>query len=1009
MVVQNKQIGCRLGRRPAIQGPRCSRQGTRASSVKYTTGTPHRQEFRIATINVRSLRNKEVELAEELEKYGVEVAGITETKRVKTGELNLNNNFKLIYSGNEEQAKEGVAIAFRTSLETRLIEWEAVSSRIMWAKFKMGEWTMKVICVYGPVEGSKKEEIEEFFELLDRVAETKGKEKIVIVGDLNSRVGNETNIYGDIVGKFGEKGKANNNGKKLLELCAGHGFVITNTIFQHKDDHKYTWREHKRNKKSIIDYIIVDSDLKQLVQDTRVYRGFEIGSDHNLVLSRIKIKNCLKRKRPKKVLKRIKTEKLLELTYSLKYKKVLLERANQIDMENASLEQEWQHFKRILVESAREVCGEVVCKDRKFRTPWWNQEVKEAIKEKKEYYKKFLANKSERSLMEYRDKCKRAKNCVKLAKEKSWEEFGENIEGKYQEGGKIFWRLVKNLRTGGKTTTKGIKNDEGVLQTEEEEILKVWSKYFEELLNEGANELSELDNNLERVSQTDFISIYEVEKAIKNLKCGKASGVDEIRPEMLKYGGIVALQWLHRIIERSWAEGQIPEDWNKAIIAPIYKKGNKTECGNFRGISLLSVPGKIYASILEKRIREIVECQLGEEQAGFRPNRGCQDQIFSLRQIIEKSWEHNKNLYLGFIDLEKAYDKVPRNRLFEILKLYGINGNLLRATRSLYRNCKSAVRIEGCIGNWFEIKLGVRQGCTLSPLLFIIYMDHLIKNSNLLPDLKFGDTNVSSLLYADDVVLLNSCPKSLQEALNKVDISCRQAGMKISLSKTKVMKIGREPENLDFKLNDVKIEQVSQFTYLGTIFSENGRLDTEIDSRISKAGSVGSQLNRFIWNKKEVSQKTKLAVYNSVFNPILTYGSESWVRNKEIDRRLETANMRVVRKIGGINRWHQWQDRISNEDIRKRLDIVSVQEKVSKSNLRWYGHVNRMGEHRLAKQIFEAKMDGKRPRGRPRGRWIDGVKVALESRGLTEDKARHLTSNRNTWRKIVDRKLVIKN
>ena len=152
-----------------------------------------------------------------------------------------------------------------------------------------------------------------------------------------------------------------------------------------------------------------------------------------------------------------------------------------------------------------------------------------------------------------------------------------------------------------------------------------------------------------------------------------------------------------------------------------------------------------------------------------------------------------------------------------------------------------------------------------------------------MPDLKFGDTNVSSLLYADDIVLLNSCPKSLQEALNKVDISCRQAGMKISLSKTKVMKIGREPENLDFKLNDVKIEQVSQFTYLGTIFSENGRLDTEIDSRISKAGSVGSQLNRFIWNKKEVSQKTKLAVYNSVFNPILTYGSESWVRNKEID------------------------------------------------------------------------------------------------------------------------------
>src|SRR5215813_10576892 len=105
------------------------------------------------------------------------------------------------------------------------------------------------------------------------------------------------------------------------------------------------------------------------------------------------------------------------------------------------------------------------------------------------------------------------------------------------------------------------------------------------------------------------ISVIEVHKAIKSLKCGKAAGVDEIRPEMLKAGGTITVQWLHHIMQKAWEEGRIPEDWNKAIIVPIYKKGNKMECSNYRGISLLSVPGKVYASTLRR--------ELGENQAAF--------------------------------------------------------------------------------------------------------------------------------------------------------------------------------------------------------------------------------------------------------------------------------------------------------------------------------------------------------------------------------------------------------
>src|SRR5215813_11694461 len=140
----------------------------------------------------------------------------------------------------------------------------------------------------------------------------------------------------------------------------------------------------------------------------------------------------------------------------------------------------------------------------------------------------------------------------------------------------------------------------------------IWSNYFDNLLNDGSR--NTLDINIENKVEMELpgISVIEVHKAVKNLKCGKAAGVDEIRPEMLKAGGTITVQWLHRIMQKAWEEGRIPDDWNKAIIVPIYKKGHRMECSNYRGISLLSVPGKVYASIIEKRIRNLTEEKLGE-------------------------------------------------------------------------------------------------------------------------------------------------------------------------------------------------------------------------------------------------------------------------------------------------------------------------------------------------------------------------------------------------------------
>lgn len=211
----------------------------------------------------------------------------------------------------------------------------------------------------------------------------------------------------------------------------------------------------------------------------------------------------------------------------------------------------------------------------------------------------------------------------------------------------------------------------------------------------------------------------------------------------------------------------MPADWRGAIIAPIFKKGNRKECSNYRGISLLSVIGKLYASILVDWIRGKVEHVLGEDQCGFRPLRGCQDQIFCLRQTIEKLYEKNKDLYLCFIDLEKAFDRVPRQRLFEVLSEYGINGGLLEAVKSIYVDSRAAVRIDGELSESFEVKEGVRQGCCLSPILFIIFMDKIIKQAGIQGNVEVGDVVFNLLSFADDLVVLMNNPDELQEGVNK--------------------------------------------------------------------------------------------------------------------------------------------------------------------------------------------------------------------------------------------------
>lgn len=138
---------------------------------------------------------------------------------------------------------------------------------------------------------------------------------------------------------------------------------------------------------------------------------------------------------------------------------------------------------------------------------------------------------------------------------------------------------------------------------------------------------------------------------------------------------------------------------------------------------MLSVPGKVYGRLLTERLMEVTEEKVSQEQGGFRKGKGCVHKIFAIKMIVEEYLGKGRKLYAAFMDLEKAYDRVDREALWNVLRIYGVGGQLLEGIKTFYRGASACVRMDGEPSESFEIGVGVRQGCVMSPWLFTVFMD----------------------------------------------------------------------------------------------------------------------------------------------------------------------------------------------------------------------------------------------------------------------------------------------
>ena len=219
----------------------------------------------------------------------------------------------------------------------------------------------------------------------------------------------------------------------------------------------------------------------------------------------------------------------------------------------------------------------------------------------------------------------------------------------------------------------------------------------------------------------------------------------------------------------------IPDEWRESVLVPIYKeKGDVQECQNYRGIKLLSHTMKIWERIVDKRVRGEVE--VAEEQFGFMPGRGTTNAIFILRQMAEKYRKKGIDLQMVFIDLEKAYDRVPREELWRCLRDKMVPEKYVRLIKEMYRDVKTRVRSGAGTTEGFEVKVGLHQGSALSPFLFNIVFDVLTRG------VRRGVP--WSMMYADDVVLCGETSGEVERLLEEWRVAMESGGMRISRTKT---------------------------------------------------------------------------------------------------------------------------------------------------------------------------------------------------------------------------------
>ncbi|KAL1448183.1 hypothetical protein WDU94_005664 [Cyamophila willieti] len=1004
---------------------------------KSTKKTQSNNKLIIASWNIKTLLDPQHKnsisiprrtavIARELRRYKVDIAALQETHLKNSGQLEERNaGYTYLWSGCEENEQNhyGVAICVRTELIKKGIVSEpcCYSDRMMSVQiFNQNTETTFIAC-YAPTLNADPHIIETFYqELKATIEKVPKKNKIILTGDFNARVGKKQNEMESAIGLHGT-GIRNENGLRLLNLCTQQNLRIVNTCFQQKDKYKTMWQHPRTKQWHQIDHIITRASDATNVLRCRSMRGAQCETDHNLIRATIRLELRKYHHAAKKPPKAFDIKKLKTETIQAQYQSAI--ETNFTAQEDQDIESIWKSFKEATTKAASDILGA-----RKHQRPDWFDEsdalIDSVLKKKREEHNKYLATPSTNQKKKYVSARKRCQTEVRKIKEKWWIQKTDELQTMMNTNDTYnLYRSIKEIVGPIKKALNIIEDSKGEVLKSKNEQLARWREHFDNLLNQEAQiNLDQLEIVLHTTSNPADVtpideppSEMEITKALGQLKNNKSPGQDLITAELLKGGQTSTLKIIHTLFNKVWTEKCLPKDWKSATVVPIHKKGSKRKCDNYRGISLLSVPGKLLARIIYNRLLPFIESYIDDTQCGFRSNHSTTDMIFAARQLIEKTLEQNTQACIAFVDISKAFDSVNRDALFKILEHINCPTNLLIILKLLHQDTTSTVLVEGETSEPFDNRTGVKQGCVLAPVLFLLYIQaimnktktesqsgidlvfrsdtNMLNKRGLKSASKVKSTKLSELMFADDAALVAKTPDELQNLVNAFNQAAKTFGLNVNVQKTEVMFVNCQ--STPIQLNGNTLKEVDSFKYLGSKLTKNGDISCEIKNRVNAANQAFARLYNRVWKPHNLSLKTKIQIYNTIVLSTLLYSSECWTLKAKHIQELNSFHLRCLRTIAHIN----WKDMIPNEVVLQKTNMLKLDELIRIRRLRWAGHLSRMSEDRIPHQIaFSELSEGKRAQQKPKKRWTDMMRNDLKLLKINEKDWRSTASDRNLWR-----------
>ena len=355
----------------------------------------------------------------------------------------------------------------------------------------------------------------------------------------------------------------------------------------------------------------------------------------------------------------------------------------------------------------------------------------------------------------------------------------------------------------------------------------------------------------------------------------------------------------------------MPQQWKDAIIMVLHENKDRTECGNYRGISLVAHAGKILLKIIARRLSEYCERVgiLPEEYSGFRPNRSTTGMMFVIRRLQELAQKKRFPLYVCFIDLTRAYDSVDRTLLWTVRARFGVPQNMISVIRQFYDDMRACVRLDDRVcSRWFAVEQSLRQGCVLAPLLFNIVfaavinvastrfkadegiMDALVylrkkRGAGGRGEATAGESVLATplwgMLYADDAGVVSRSPKQPKKMMEVIVVVRTAFGLTVSETKTETMCLrakGMPKSAATFSVEAAgqAYNQTNELVYLGGNVNHNADLSIEVDRRIRNAWCSFRKYTLELYDRPSAPLELKIRILKAVIFETMLYGCVMW-------------------------------------------------------------------------------------------------------------------------------------